>query len=131
MSVIRIATGRRSVMANIERLRTADCRSPPSGGAEPPVEASRGRQSAVRSPQSLFSSRRRHLNPPGYDLLPQLLELRPHAVRDQGAVVRVVDVADALLFEAELVDATAERVVPHAADRVIDRGVDALDHRRQ
>src|SRR3954469_15773344 len=72
-----------------------------------------------------------NLDPPGDDLLLDLLEPRPHGVGDEGAVVLVVDVADAALLEAKGVDAALEGAVLHALDHVVSRVVDALHHRRQ
>src|SRR4051794_26152551 len=67
----------------------------------------------------------------GDDVLLELLEPGADVRRDQLLVVDVVDVADALLGEAVLVDAASEPVIPDLEDRVVDRVVDALDHRAQ
>src|SRR5206468_5065763 len=80
--------------------------------------------SALHAPPSLSLRRcvrsplAGNLDSPGDDLLLDLLESRPHRVGDEGAVVLVVDVADAVLLEAEGVDAALEGAVLHALDDI-------------
>src|SRR5687768_1191621 len=70
------------------------------------------------APSGRRFARGRHLDPAGDDLLLQFLDTLTGSVRDQRAVVLVIDVADAAFREPVRVDAALERAFLDALDRV-------------
>src|SRR2546423_15063082 len=77
------------------------------------------------------SSRRRDVDASGDDIAAECFDPRTHAVANERAIVRVVDVAHTMLGQPELIDAALEAVLFHELDDVEHRFIYTLHHRRQ